>query len=188
MLSGQSMQAGRWCGDACIRSSGEVWRSSGVNPSGLIMVSRFPGGCWQYDKRRRANSTSGDVQAILFYFLLVLLFAYAVVRVVKVCILVKRSGWIQAEKSKRIFSRLSGSFFLSASGSVIFSGSACCIGCQGLPGCRTWQFDSTSASVPASWILLIIHLQFFADALTVNRSGGQADIYWCRYSIMVCVI
>ena len=166
-----------------LASAQAVWRSSGVNPSGLIMISRFPGGCWQYSKR-------GCSSGYDFRFLLVLLFAW-VVRLgcqgLQICQAVNRSGGFKRRIQADIFPAVRV-LFLSASGSVIFSGSACCIGCQGLPGCRTWQFDSTSASVPASWILLIIHLQFFADALTVKRSGGQEDIYWCRYSIMVCVI
>ena len=73
------------------------------------MVSRFPGSA--------DSLTSGDgltVQAGMFkrfYFLLVLLFAYAVVRVVKVCILVKRSGWIQGEKQSDIFPGVGVLFF-----------------------------------------------------------------------------
>ena len=165
MLSGQSMQAGRWCGDACIRSSG--LKIKRVNPSGLIMISRFPGGCWQYSKRWRADSTSGDVQAILFYFLLVLLFAYAVVWVVKVCILVKRSGWIQAENTSGYFPGCPGPFFeCKRIGYLLLVCMLCRVSrSSGLSALTVWQRKRKRSS----WIYW---LYIFNSSLMLWQSSG----------------
>lgn len=103
------------------------------------------------------------------------------------CQAVKRSGWIQGEKQADIFSGCRGPFFECKRIGYLLR---VCLPCRvsrssGLSALTVWQYKRKRAS----WILLIIHFQFFADALTVKRSGGQADIfYWCRYSIMVCVI
>ena len=163
MLSGQSMQAGRWCGDACIRSSGEVWRSSGVNPSGLIMISRFPGGCWQYSKR-------GCSSGYDFRFLLVLLFAW-VVRLgcqgLHICQAVNRSGWIQGEKQSDIFPGVGVLFFeCKRIGYLV----RVCLLCRlsrssGLSALTVWQYKRKRSS----WIYW---LYIFNSSLMLWQSSG----------------
>ena len=122
---------------------------------------------WQYDKRRRENSTSGDVQAILFYFLLVLLFAW-VVRLgcqgLHVCQAVNRSGGfnrrIQADIFKRLHPADSSWFFWK----YIFN-------FHPLMLCPSWQFDHASAS-GQGLLLMMIDRQadfiFFADAVILG--------------------